>query len=184
MPMSTSVLQLEQITQLQALLAQIAHGASPFGPPPTGIVRRAHTSAMPDVMRLEREPPSPPAWPDVPLAAGRRLTGVQVSRAILAIATDEAIAGGAGGAGLTLARLRTALQNAGFDSANVGRAAPALALWLACAGVLAAPGDTERPWAAPRPLTGTNIDEIREALRANSPPTPEAVTAERDRGLR
>lgn len=184
MSTSSSPLSLEMVAQLQAILKQIAHGEAPFGPPPTGIVRRAHTIDIPTLVLAEGEEPLPPAWPELPLAAGRFLTSAQVGRAVLATVSDEAIAGTGSDVGLTFARLRTALQNAGFDPSNVGRAAPALSLWLARAGVLAAPDDEARPWASARPLRLTDTNEIREALQASGPPAPESVTAERDRGLR
>jgi hypothetical protein len=118
------------------------------------------------------------------LAAGRTLTSAQVGRAVLAVLTADAMRGDAPDAGVTLARSKTVLGTAGFSPADIGRAAPALILWLAQAGVLADPQNPEAPWAEPRPLVDAAADHVRARLLATPPPTPEAVTEERTRGLK
>lgn len=174
-----------RIAQLSQYLSEIARGGEPFGTFPQGIVRRAHST--PGTIAGADTPvvlSPPPPWPDLPMAANRTLPGVQVGKILLLLLGDEEIAGSGKAAGLTPDRLRRLLQAAGLDASMTGRVLPALALWLAQAGILAAPDNTVSPWAAPRQLTTTDADAVAAQLRTTPPPTPEAVTTERGRGLK
>lgn len=173
----------EILRGLRSFLDALARGEEPLGAPPR-LLRRAHTTAIPGVDGAEAEGPQTPQWPALPLAAGRTLTGEQVGRAVLAVLTSEVTGGAAPGAGATLARVKTALGEAGLDPSNVGRVAPALMLWLARAGVLADPQNPEAPWAEARQFVTLAADQVFPLLIATPPPAPAAVAEERVRGLK
>ncbi|MEI8167653.1 MAG: hypothetical protein WCG26_14820 [Chloroflexales bacterium] len=186
------------LAELRAYLNAIANGGEPFGPPPADISRRAHDTAIPDLLDSASvegaparrspaaRPAAPPAWPDMPLdAIGRRsIAGAQIGQAVQALLADPDITGEADDAGLTPARMRAALVAGGFDASASGRMFPCLALWLALAGALAAPADAAAPWASPRPLTSRDTAALQAMLRAAPPPSPDAVAEERGRGLK
>jgi hypothetical protein len=186
------------LVELRSYLDAIANGGEPFGPPPADMSRRAHSTAIPDILNAAsvarataRRPTAaraaePPAWPDMPLdTSGRRsIAGAQIGQAVQALLADPDIAGEADDAGLTPARMRAALLAGGFDASTSGRVLPGLALWLAQAGALAAPADAANPWASPRPLTSRDTAAMQTLLQAAPPPSPDAVAEERGRGLK
>lgn len=176
-----------RITQLRDFLSEILRGGEPLGPPPT-LLRRAHSTAMPELGVGELGGPRTGSgrtgWPELPLAAGRIFTALQVQQGVQTLLADPEIADEREGAGLTTARCKAALAKAGVDPSNIGRSTPALMLWLADAGVLTVPADAGAPWAAPRRFTLRERDAIQVQLCATPAPTPEAVAAERTRGLK
>lgn len=154
----------------------------PPPPLPSSLSRRDPTGER------AREPLAPvgraaeSAWPSVPLAAGRSLSRDQMGRVMLAILGSEAIVGAAPDAGLTLARMKHAMKDARVDDSTIGRAAGAVCVWLAHAGILAE-SSSAQPWAEPRPLRLRDADALQAHLRATPPPDPADVHAERERGL-
>lgn len=169
--------------QIRAFLTELARGGTPLGPLPAGVLRRAE-DADPDDLTTSPPEAVDSAWPDLPMGAGRTLPRKQLGRVMLMLLCDESIAGGAAGAGLTPARVKAVMEGAGLDASMIGRALPALSLWLADAGLLGEADETGAPWASPRPLITSDADEVARRLSATRPPTPEAVKAERGRGLR
>ncbi|MBX0331076.1 hypothetical protein K2Z83_25830 [Oscillochloris sp. ZM17-4] len=182
--LSDNVTDPEVIEQLVFYMTEIAAGGTPFGPLPDHILRRAVDASDADASAPPPVAKAGSAWPDLPLAAKRQLPGSQVGKVLLLALCDEEIAGDARTAGVTPARLRGMFVAAGIDPSDTGRALPALALWLADAGVLTDAGETTTPWANPRPLTTNDANEVAQRLRATPPPAPEAVKAAREQGLK
>lgn len=177
-----------RIVQLRDYLSEILRGGEPFGPSSPDLLRRAHTTALPELAGGALAGPrlrgGRIGWPELPLAAGRILTGAQVQELVTVLLANGEIAGDDAGTGLTASRCKAALGAAGTDPSTIGRVTPALLLWLSIADVLAAPADAVAPWATARPLRLTEPDVIQRRLRETAPPTPDAVAAERARGLR
>lgn len=180
--------------QLCDALAAIAGGEEPFGPlviarapaGPEGGRRdgeRQRRAAEPDAARGQGAAvePDPAGWPAGPLINSRPLGGDQAAQIVTAALADLA-AVGAGGLGRE--QLRESMRRLGLDGPTIGRVAPPLLVWLARAGVLAAPDDPSAPWAAPRPLISADPEAVRVMLRAVEPPGPEEIAQERTRGLK
>lgn len=180
--------------QLCDALAAIAGGEEPFGPlviarapaGPEGGRRdgeRQRRVAEPDAAwgQGAAAEPDPAGWPAGPLINSRPLGGDQVAQIVTAALADLA-AEGAGGLGRE--QLRESMRRLGLDGPTIGRVAPPLLVWLARAGVLAAPDDPAAPWAAPRPVVSADPEAVRVMLRVVEPPGPEEIAQERTRGLK
>lgn len=109
-------------------------------------------------------------WPAGPGQGNGAITPA-VLAALFARLLNAAGPDGAQGAesGLTLRRMNLLLGDRHNEHSR------AMLLWLAAAGLLAAPADAEQPWAAPRALTATDPDAVMARLRATALPTAAAV---------
>lgn len=193
------------IDRLCETLEVIVDGGQPFGPFPlarSGQPKEGEGASLgaegkhgaaeggssfvgrPTLVPVEPQRPPRSAWPSCAVPGSKVVEPEDVERLAVALLADESITGEGEAVGLTVKRLKTVMESLSFDGAMIGRTAPAIVLWLAQAGVLAEPASEATPWAAPRKLTATAQEALRDALKAAPPLTADGIAEARRRGLK